>query len=244
MRNVRAVLLAGNEPRFLESAKRFQNYLVDEARLPRSRVRVIPCAYKTSHEIDCALAREAGKARKEKATLVVAYDGHGEKEGMRPNGSTIPYSLLAEMLKGIEFIFINVACFAGSAVKAFEDAGLLPKKGLLIAASEAGKETRVGEQFLDDLMRSLRSGRSYRKRTVRRLVHSQVMVRPDNTNASCEEEVVGNDGKAMIVCSIPDLLVKTKIVTFRKPRQGPVEARPVRCGKQLDHLLFAEPRMN
>jgi len=225
---IQVLLLVGNERRFLDTMKLFEKYVLNEVRVPKENVHRLLCAYLTTNKLLQKISGVVERAKQENSTVVLYYYGHGFKGGFSPTGDSIDYNLLAKMLVGVQFLFINASCHAGSAIRTMKHSRLLPRHGSVIAITPADTRTDKGESFLCDILDSFRRRKPFLKRVVRMMITGkEILDFSDHVEST-------DDG----IERIDSLDWKTTKITYRRPRPGPVMYTPLRSGKQLDHLLY------
>ena len=144
-----AIIIVGNERRFMGAARPFAAYLRTKARC--GRVTVITGAYKTPDELDAAVRSALGRASDDEPVLV-AYFGHGVDGAWsfalehQEKPLRLPYEKLAETLSRHDgpLVVLNDCCHAASLVPHLEKAGVRPDRCLLISACGAKEITIPG----------------------------------------------------------------------------------------------------
>jgi len=164
-----AILICCNERRFVANVEEFNSYLVEEAKFDPQRIKVVeaqPCDGNMVAEVKLFF----GCLTDEKSIndVVILYAGYGEREGLKPNKNIIPYDDFGRLIHNHgRFIFINYSCYAGASIDAFKRLRLLPRKGLVLAASRRN-ENSLDPCFLDDILESYRNGKQFRKHVLER----------------------------------------------------------------------------
>ena len=198
----------------------FNKFLKQEGGMPNRMIYLVSHWEEPEHEI-MKFLRMVYEAQA--ANVLTVYDGHGEDGIFFPNGREFTYQRFASFfdIKG-DLIFINNACFSGSCVDAFSEAGLLPDRSMVLASSRP-TETTYRSRFLNELIKSYQLGKHYNPRQIGRvykLIQSngrrkrkmRISIREFN---STDPEKINEDN-------------------YEDQRQ-----HPIKVGKSLDHLLFA-----
>lgn len=137
-----AVIVVGNEPRFMRDARAFARYLREQARC--ARVSVIRGANLFPAELDGALDG-ALRAVPRDEPLLLAYFGHGHRDGWgyalehQEKYFLFPYEALAAKLgdRRGPLVVLNDCCHAESIVPRLEGVGVTPDRCLVISACAA-----------------------------------------------------------------------------------------------------------
>lgn len=144
-----AIIVVGNERRFIDETRRFVRHMRKTARC--ERVTVLRGAYYAPSELDAHL-RSALRAVPADDVLLVAYFGHG-KDGcwsyaLEHQGKYLSYGY-AELAKTLArhagpLVMLNDCCHAESLQPFLEKAGVSPERCLLISACAADEVTTTG----------------------------------------------------------------------------------------------------
>lgn len=137
-----AIIVVGNERRFMEAARPFARYLRTQARC--ARVTVIKGAYLTPKELGASL-RGALKLAPADGAVLVAYFGHGLKGAWgfalehQEKTLRLEYAVLATTLAAHPgpLAILNDCCHAESLLPHLQKAGVTADRCLLISASKA-----------------------------------------------------------------------------------------------------------
>ncbi|HTK04924.1 MAG TPA: hypothetical protein VL500_05030 [Candidatus Eisenbacteria bacterium] len=156
----RAVIVVGNELRFLRAAENFKAYLISIGTDP---IRVIRAAYRSADQLERELSFQMLVAVGQ--PLLLAYFGHGLRAGwahaMESPAESIclGYDRLGPMLakRKAPTVFVNECCYAAAVIAAVEEAGADPSRLSIIAASPANQTSYPG--MADRLLESWRAGR-------------------------------------------------------------------------------------
>ena len=144
MRNTSALLIAGDEARFVEEVDYIRRYLLNKVGFDHKKTWT--CNHSTNESVLKTIERfvQEVNATEKPQDAVVVYSGHGLQGSFCPHPENpIPYQNLARFLKEItgRTIFINDSCYSGSCITAFRDFGILPEAGLVITSSNDGEES-------------------------------------------------------------------------------------------------------
>lgn len=226
----RAVIVVGNELRFLRAAEQFKDYLVSAGVDP---IRVIRAAYRSADQLERELSFQVLIATGE--PLLLAYFGHGLRAGwahaMESPAESIclGYDRLGPMLakRQAPTVFVNECCYAAAIMAAAEEAGADPAQLSIIAASAADQTSYPG--MADRLQESWRAGR----------VHEPFMETTPlfpETSWQVKLRMWWFRRKASL---------KARLFPKRYPLQPPPPTRipvcEVRWGDPLDRLFFKKP---
>ena len=143
-----AIVVVGNERRFMGAARPFVRYLRTKV---GARVSVIKGAYLAPDELKAALQGAVTSAPKD-APLLVAYLGHGIDGAWsyalehQDKPLRLPYAKVAETLARHDgpLVVLNDCCHAASIVPHLEKAGVTPERCLVLSASKAEDVTVPG----------------------------------------------------------------------------------------------------
>lgn len=143
----RAIIVVGNELRFLRAAERFRNYLISIGVDP---IRVIRAAYRGADQLENELSLQLLIASGE--PLFLGYFGHGLRGGWAHamespiESICLDYARLAPLLakRQAPTLFLNECCFAGAITAPLEAVGADPKLLSIIAASPAEQTSYPG----------------------------------------------------------------------------------------------------
>ena len=232
-RQLHGLLISGEERRFVDETLDFQRYLISKVGLNSNNVRLILCTYMGNDYIveESQLFFERLPRNGTICDVVLLYNGHGGKGTFFPNDSSLSYEEWARVINNNgDFIFLNNSCYAGSSIPAFLHLGLLPKKGLVIAASRRN-ELGYDAQFLDALIESYRNRQPFRRKIICResFVEGLFTYNPNAKNSVVKRK---SDGRVFEY-----LLNPWRFYPYSKPILDDIQ-HPVRRGKMLDHLLF------
>jgi hypothetical protein len=143
-----AIVVVGNERRFMGAARPFVRYLRTKV---GARVSVIRGAYLAPDELSAALKGAIGVVPRD-APLLVAYLGHGLNGAWsfalehQEKSLRLPYEQVAETLARHPgpLVVLNDCCHAESIVPHLEKAGITPDRCLVLSASKAEDVTIPG----------------------------------------------------------------------------------------------------
>ena len=218
-RPLHVLLIHGDEKRFLQETENFYAFLSQEVGIPRDLITNVPSVSNQHQTIDRIESFFLKLPRFRPVNIVVVYNGHGLQGQFLSNDVPIFYERFTIYfdVKG-DFIFVNNCCYSGSCIDAFLNDGLLPDKGLVIAASRHDQKS-YDDVLLEALKRAYRAGREYKPKQLGR---SYVVIKKQKskTKSSIGQRKVDYDDNLWVE-------------RIRDERQN-----PVRCGKSLDHLLF------
>ncbi len=236
-----ALIIVGNELRYLDSCGHARDYLVDEAKFHPENITALLGAYATNEQIRTTLGNVVSSAGSQ--PLVVIYVGHGLDGEMYPNGSNgLAYDDFSKPFIGLrgDFIFVNACCYSGSAISSFKERKLLPRKGSVIASVRSDEES-YGEHFLPWLFDSFRKGRPFRK------IKNRELLKLDTGYASLthsgdffqfkEECAILSDGTSLVTRSYGNTPIAEELLLAGTLIYDGTHS--TRCGKNLDYLLFA-----
>lgn len=219
------LLLIGNEERIFNPVINFARYIIQDAQIKESNVGVFHSGYMTKEKILQQVQEVSIKAGNSGSALILVYAGHGIEENFVPNSNPINYEELAGNIKFSKFLFINACCYAGNAITAFSNKGLLPHNGSVI--SMVGNEfARHPESFLCDLVASFKEGRKFMTRVGRAKIYGRIRCSFPQEQEQIPRDVVGS------------LDFKVEEESYSKPRTGGILYTSARRGISLDHLLF------
>lgn len=143
MRNTYALLIAGDENRFVESIDRIRSYLLNEVGFDHKKTWT--CNHSTNESALKTIGRFVQEINAtENQDAVVVYSGHGLRGSFCPHPENpISYQHLARTFKEMtgRIIFINDSCYSGSCIPAFKDFGIIPEAGLVITSSNDNEES-------------------------------------------------------------------------------------------------------
>ncbi len=238
MRNTYALLIAGDEERFVDAALEFKKYLIDQAKFNPIKIFQV-YAQEDNYDV-CNTVEKCFTTAEEDATnnqVVIAYNGHGTKVGISPTkegkNSIISYFELGMRLRALkrEFLFVNDCCYSESVIPVFESFKLLPHKGAVIA-SAAINELSYGNLFSKQLLDSVRQKRPFDKSRLAFIEKVNLSIYGGSNNSGISTYKDENE----TVEVIENLDFKeTKVTKFI-----PLIQHPQRCGLSLDHLLFPQ----
>ena len=166
--------------------KNFGKYLVTGAGIHRGRVAYLSGVAQSNKEILAATRTFVDNARTFKDSqepgtehfLVVAYHGHGLPEGYCPDGTPASYYDLVDTIGfDFSFLFINSCCYAGAAIDAFRNCGVLPSFGSVIASSRSYKPS-YGAVFLEELVASWKERKEFRRNKIYVVINDERGSRP------------------------------------------------------------------
>ena len=233
-----ALILVGNEKRHLEYAVIFKDYLTTEVGLDSSSIEIVLCASKSRRGV-LRTTRRFFKRLQPEENAIVTYFGHGGSgyltPGCRPaffapidlDCSNISYDDFArQFVHAGDFFFINESCHSQSAIPAFARLGLLPDRGLIIAAAPEDRTANGGE-LLEVLLQA------YRKKEIFSERHNRFWV---NCYIGNFGTIRFRDENGNWCIKIDDLTDEEKAIANQYPKF--VYEPVIRCGKTLDHLLF------
>src|SRR5512135_2273910 len=137
-----AIIVVGNERRFVAEARAFARYLGERARC--ERVSVLEGAYLAPDELEARLRGAIGDVPRDDAALV-AYFGHGARGAWsyalehQEKYLCFGYARLAAALARHPgpLVIVNDCCHAESLAPHLERAGISPDRCLLISACRA-----------------------------------------------------------------------------------------------------------
>lgn len=226
----RAIIVVGNELRFLRASETFKSYLISIGVDP---IRTIRAAYRNADQLEKELAFQLLVATGE--PLLLAYFGHGLKAGWAHamespiESICLCYDRLALILVKREAptLLVNECCFAGAIIPAIEAVGADHKRTSIIAASPADQSSYPG--MTDRVLASWQAGR----------IHDPVM----ENAASFPKPSWRIRLRAWWFRRKSSL--KARLFPKRYPLpptpQAPIPVREVRWGAPLDHLFFKKP---
>lgn len=91
-----ALILCGNELRYLDYCNEFQKYLEDEVKIGSLNIHRVLCAYKNHGDVLTESSNFIKQVSSEDAVnLIIFYSGHGSNHGMSVNGKSLNYRDLA-----------------------------------------------------------------------------------------------------------------------------------------------------
>lgn len=235
-----ALLIAGDEQRFLEGVTKFRKFLVDDLFFNPENIQVVLGSEGANHIcVQTELFFKNAKRNGDSHNAVILYYGHGEVGKLFPREG-VPYEEWGRSIDSdFNFVFVNDSCYSGSSIPVFHKLGLLPDKGLVIA-SAGNHELSYGDKFLNTLIQLYSRGMIPR---IRRLGSKQKKVYKikstvDPRISNTRDSYVDHDG-TIIIRNLGDY---KDIVVDRTEREivrviGNVQ-HPVRNGKGLEHLLI------
>src|SRR5512135_2467013 len=143
----RAIIVVGNELRFLRAAETFRAYLISIGVDP---IRVIRAPYRSADQLEKDLSFQMLIATGE--PLLLAYFGHGLKAGWAHamespvESICLGYDRLGPILakRAEPTLFINECCYAAAVIEAVEAASADPTRLAIIAASPADQSSYPG----------------------------------------------------------------------------------------------------
>jgi|SRR3989338_20700 len=234
-RQLHALLLSGDELMFLEGSTTLRDYLMDDVGIPRDRVNYVPFSQNLRF-----VAKEVGGffdrlPKDAKIDVFIGYSGHGDPGVFYPNGQRLSYEDFARLINNNgRFIFLNDSCYSGSSVAAFTNMGLLPERGMLLAAS--GDNERAHDYlFTEAVIESFRNRRPFRKKTITETLEgSEEQITYDPNQKDIRLWVV-SDGREIQVELPANRFGSIPNEDQRKPSHI---QRPVRTGISLDRLLY------
>ena len=227
-RQTYALLISGDELRFIHSISTFQQFLLNEVGIPRDRIRLVSYHESKNYAIDEIGDFFRTLPKDMLADVVIVYNGHGLEGKFFPNGQELRYKdfgrLIAKLIPNTaDYIFLNDSCYSGSCVPPFADVGLLPRRGMILASNSADKKSDY-DVFVQRVMDTYRKRRPFTKRVVGMLVIEMgEFMKP--------HLIVDKSGQENIV--FPYHPTSDRMVL------GSIQ-HPVRAGKSLDHLLFSK----
>ncbi|OGN06533.1 MAG: hypothetical protein A2750_03510 [Candidatus Yanofskybacteria bacterium RIFCSPHIGHO2_01_FULL_45_42] len=151
----RAIVIIGDDRRFLLESKEFLHFLTSELGL--TDIRVIKTAYMNQGHFKQILKDAIYYGNIEKPMLMV-YNGHAEKGGWKINDyNYFPYDELARVVAGYggPLLIINSCCHAYSLASFLEC--LPPQEIGLLAACDTNQKEYDG--FTEDIANSWRRGK-------------------------------------------------------------------------------------
>ncbi len=226
-RNTCALLIAGDEERFVKEIDNTRNYLLNEAGFDHKKTWT--CNHSTNESVLKTIERFVQEINAtENQDAVVVYSGHGLRGSFCPHPENpISYQHLARTFKEMtgRIIFINYSCHSGSAIPVFREFGLLPKRGSIIASAKSTELSYNG--FLQkELLDSFRQRKPYKKK--------EITVRPATkykTGIELHEERIN---------PLTGKFETTEKITYDWKTSPAIVQHPQRCGLDLDHLLFPQ----
>lgn len=229
-RQLHALLISGEERRFIEATLEFQKFLVKDVGLDTKDIRVIMCTYMGNDYImeESQLFFERLPRDGTISDVVLLYNGHGGKGHFFPNDSSLTYEQWAKLIANNgDFIFINNSCYSGSAEEPLTRLGLLPEKGLLLASSNKN-EVSYGYNFLELLIKCYRDNKAFRRKEIadEEITSIAIATFPKGKNRYTEGYLATIGYKES-----PFKRLKNPILIGGKQH-------PVISGKNLDYLLF------
>lgn len=138
----RALLIAGDEPRFLQNLLPLRRYLETERKL----VDLVTLKAAILRE-DLLAAMATEFLRDPEEPLLLVYSGHGLPQGWVPSTNQIfPYPWLAGLIaqRRGPTLFINACCYPGAVFPVLEKGGISPMRVSVISAGPANKVTYDG----------------------------------------------------------------------------------------------------
>ncbi len=185
-----ALLIQGDEVRYLDTVNEFREFLVDELGFDPNNILdmvqmvsdgcitingpltqdKIDSAFVESRKIaSSALMSSSGKLLSGAggfSNLVIYHNGHGNEGGFRFMEEHVPYHDWARPLAGHRgnMVFVNDTCYATTAHKPLRSLGILPGKMMVISASDSNEGSR-GNIFSRNVMEDYRNSRPYKPRT-------------------------------------------------------------------------------
>lgn len=158
----RAVIVVGNELRFLRNAR----HLAKHVRGLGHHVRILRAAYKTPDELARSLWNQFALARGR--PLLLAYFGHGIQMGWAhaledgANHVLLLYNRLLAMIEhhNHSLLIINECCHAGALGGRLYEAGIDPTRVGVIAASPSAEVSKPGTA--NRVVQAWSSGLAYR----------------------------------------------------------------------------------
>lgn len=221
-RQTHALLLSGNELRFIHSATTFYQFLLNEVEVPRERVRLVPYHESTNYDVD-EIGNFFQKLPKEKTVdVVIFYNGHGLEGRFLPNGNELGYRDFGRFVTNSgDFILLNDSCYSGSCILPFTDIGLLPDRGMVLASSAPDKKSNYNV-FTQRMMDTYRKRRPFTKRVMGEFVYVIDELQKPNL-------VIDESGQKKLVFPHHSTLDRTALGSIQ---------HPVRAGKSLDQLLY------
>lgn len=225
MRNTYALLIAGDEERFVLEIDRIWNYLIFDAGYDPSRV------YTTQGATILAETKKIFKRVKrenQREDVILWYSGHGGKGVISAGRDQIFYEDFGRCINPHgKFIFINDSCYSGSTIAAFKKLDLLPHLGMVLTSSAADEESE-GDLFSRRLLDSWRQQKYFKEQKISRIEKTVVLESLD------QEMPTYVDENGETVCVIGNIGVKERVISQHK-----VDIQhPQRYGLNLDALLF------
>lgn len=226
----RAIIVVGNELRFLRAAEKFRDYLVSIGIDP---IRVIRAAYRSADQLERELSFQVLVATRE--PLLLAYFGHGLPAGWAHamespvESICLGYDRLGPILakRQASTLLINECCYAAAVIEAVEAASAEPARLAILAASPADQSSYPG--MADRVLESWRSGK----------VHEPFM----ETTPLFPE--FSWRARLRIWWFHRKAGLKARLFPRRFPLKPPppsaVPVCEVRWGSPLDHLFFKKP---
>lgn len=246
-----ALLIVGNELRFLTEALELQDYLAGIG----CRTKIVKTAYMKPETLERKL-RNFVRASSDRPALV-AYLGHGLREGWAPSGyPAFPYRRIVRALEGRRgpTLLFNDCCFAHAAASAMEEAGLDPRRWSLISAS--GSERTSFQGLVERVLDSWDAGRPYAPTRQPDERPPQALVFVDRTPLRIRLADLWSGWKRA-VGNLFRRMKRPRVVTVRlaycendvrkKVMNGETLVSPAydvddrRWGAELDHHFFPEP---
>ncbi len=213
---IAVVLISGDEALYYQETADFKRYLLTEVAIPSRRIlHMAGTTHENGEIIDRAYDFFRLKQRREtNPHIVMLYNGHGDVDGIHPDGSWLSYEDVTDLFYdlGYHFLFINNCCSSGSAINYFKKRALLPRYGSVLAAANHD-ENIPDATFLYELQASYRQQKPFRKSTLWLPSPSSPWIQPTAQRHVDEEPAV--------------LLVQ----------------HPRRSGLCLDHLLYAKTNL-
>jgi hypothetical protein len=213
-----ALLMSGDEERHEQRMRELRTYLITEAQYDRRKVIWMKKDDLTLTSIKETMA-SMRKPRGEPALLI--YYGHGDKGMICPTERSISYAQLAQAI-GDKVFFINNTCYAGSAISAFREQGLLPRKAGILASTNE-HTVSYSRNFFPDLLFHARQHLYFQKQTI-----------------------AGEYLRGDIVYLLPSVHNFRRCVEkhYKQPKPYRDIQYPQRAGLRLDHLLFPPEKLD
>ena len=199
----------------------FNKFLREVVEIPYQRIHLV---HKFDEPEQAIIKFLSSLPRFQSTNVLVACDAHGDPGEFTLNGRNISYRRLASYfdIPG-DLIFLNNACFSGSCIDAFLEAGLLPDKSMVITSSQHD-EASYRYRLFDELIKYYSQRREYKPRRIGHLY------RINKSTIEARKKVrIGHRAARLI--GTDELMNED----YEDKRQ-----QPVKIGKSLDHLLFAK----
>ena len=216
MKENHALLISGDESRFIEEVNGFQDYLIDEAGFDPSKIRIIMCTYAGNGYITEETRGFLEKAKDWDAVII--YNGHGGRGSLTPNRTSLTYKEWSDA--AIDFpsriFFINNSCFSGSCMDDL-DAGAF-RRGLTLTSSDE-EEPSYGDVFLQEMISEYRKMKPFKMHNIGgHYVLGKIMLEnPDNPES---------------------LRFNETYIPFEYPLAIGNVQHPKRRGIVMDHILY------